>query len=101
MIIANSRAPDLYITGDGRHVAIRKDRGELAMLRTRSADFIRDMIQENAGVEGDSQALQDWPNADCNADACRGQRKMAAGKLSAALAQGRPEPVVAGRRHDH
>jgi competence protein ComEC len=28
------------------------------------------MIQENAGVEGDSQALQDWPNADCNADAC-------------------------------
>jgi hypothetical protein len=40
------------------------------MLRTRSGDFIRDMIRENAGVEGESQALEDWPNADCNVDAC-------------------------------
>jgi len=70
LLVATNRAPDLYITGDGRHVGIRNDRGELAMLRTRSGDFIRDMIRENAGVEGESQALEDWPNADCNVDAC-------------------------------
>ena len=70
LLVAGNRAPDLYVTGDGRHVGIRNERGELAMLRTRSGDFIRDMIRENAGVEGESQALEDWPNADCNADAC-------------------------------
>ena len=70
LMVAANRAPDLYITGDGRHVGIRNDRGELAMLRSRSGDFIRDMIRENAGVERESQALEEWPNADCNADAC-------------------------------
>ncbi|WP_415178701.1 ComEC/Rec2 family competence protein [Parasphingorhabdus sp.] len=70
LIIAGTRAPDIYITGDGRHLGIRNDQGELAMLRTRSGDFIRDMIRENAGVEGESEALEDWPNADCNADSC-------------------------------
>lgn len=70
LIIASTRAPDLYITGDGRHVGIRNDRGELAMLRTRSGDFVRDMMLENAGVNGESQALEDWSNADCNADSC-------------------------------
>jgi len=70
LLVAANRAPDIYITGDGRHVGIRNDRGELAMLRSRSGDFIRDMIRENAGVDGESQALEDWPDADCNVDAC-------------------------------
>ena len=69
MITAN-RAPDIYITGDGRHVGIRDDRGELAMLRTGGGDFIRDIMLENAGVDGESQALEDWPDAQCNADSC-------------------------------
>jgi len=70
LLIITNRAPDIYITGDGRHVGIRNDQGELAMLRTSGGDFIRDMIRENAGVEGKSQALEDWPNAECNADSC-------------------------------
>ncbi|VWX56783.1 ComEC/Rec2 family competence protein [Sphingorhabdus sp. 109] len=70
LVIATTRAPDLYITGDGRHVAIRNEQGELAMLRNRSGDFIRDMVRENAGVEGEPQALEDWPNATCNGDSC-------------------------------
>ena len=70
LLIITNRAPDIYITGDGRHVGIRNDQGELAMLRTSGGDFIRDMIRENAGVEGKSQALEDWPNAECNSDAC-------------------------------
>ena len=70
LLIITNRAPDIYITGDGRHVGIRNVQGELAMLRTSGGDFIRDMIRENAGVEGESQALEDWPNADCNSDSC-------------------------------
>ncbi|MEP0643608.1 ComEC/Rec2 family competence protein [Parasphingorhabdus sp.] len=69
-MIYTNRAPDIYITGDGRHVAIRNDQDELAMLRTRSGDFIRDMILENAGIDGQSQALENWRDAQCNADAC-------------------------------
>ncbi|MEH6789607.1 ComEC/Rec2 family competence protein [Parasphingorhabdus sp.] len=70
LMIATTRAPDIYVTGDGRHVGIRSERGELAMLRTRSGDFIRAMILENAGVASDAQPLEDWPNADCNPDSC-------------------------------
>lgn len=70
LVIVTTRAPDLYVTGDGRHVGIRNDNGELAMLRTRSGDFIRNMVLENAGIEGEAMALEDWPNAQCNADSC-------------------------------
>jgi len=70
MMIWNMRAPDIYITGDGRHVGIRNDAGELAMLRTRSGDFIRSILLETAGVEGEAQALEDWPGANCNKDSC-------------------------------
>ena len=70
LLIITNRAPDIYVTGDGRHVGIRNDQGDLAMLRTSGGDFIRDMIRENAGVEGESQALEEWPNAECNNDSC-------------------------------
>ncbi|WP_422343924.1 ComEC/Rec2 family competence protein [Parasphingorhabdus sp.] len=70
LIVAANRAPDLYITGDGRHVGIRNDAGELAMLRTLSGDFTRNMLLENAGIDGEAAALEDWPNALCNADSC-------------------------------
>ncbi len=69
-IIATTRAPDLYITSEGRHVGIRNDAGELAMLRTRSGDFVRNMLLENAGIDGETTALEDWPNAQCNSDSC-------------------------------
>ncbi|MEW4466705.1 ComEC/Rec2 family competence protein [Parasphingorhabdus sp. JC815] len=70
LIINLSRAPDVYITGDGRHVGFRSDEGELAMLRTRSGGFVRNMILENAGIDGEAALLEDWPNASCNADSC-------------------------------
>lgn len=70
LMILTTRAPDLYITSDGRHVGVRNEAGDLAMLRTRSGDFIRSMILENAGVDGEAMALEDWPNAKCNVDSC-------------------------------
>lgn len=65
-----TRAPDLYITGDGRHVAIRSESGELTMLRTRSGSFIRDIILENAGIDREPKPIAEWSNADCNTDSC-------------------------------
>lgn len=74
VVICAVRTPDLYITGDGRHVGIRSEGGELAMLRTRSGEFIRNIIMENAGindgVEGAAMMMEVWPNAACNADSC-------------------------------
>ncbi|MEP3188639.1 MAG: ComEC/Rec2 family competence protein [Parasphingorhabdus sp.] len=70
LIVLTTRPPDIYISGDGRHVGIRNQTGELAMLRTSRSGFVRDMLLENAGVDGDAMALEDWPNAQCNADSC-------------------------------
>ena len=70
LLIITNRAPDLYITSDGKHVGVRNEAGELAMLRTRSGDFVRDMLLENAGVRGETAIIDDWPGAQCNADSC-------------------------------
>ena len=70
IIIITARAPDLYITGDGRQLGIRNEAGELAMLRIRGGEFIRNMVLENAGIDGEAAALENWPNAQCNADSC-------------------------------
>ena len=61
-------APDLLITGDGRHMAVRVA-GGLALLRDRAGDYTRDMLAENGGVEG-ALWLADQPEAHCTADAC-------------------------------
>ncbi|MCZ2909660.1 hypothetical protein NYY60_19340, partial [Acinetobacter baumannii] len=40
-------APDVLVTGDGRHVAIRTAHGDLALLRDRTGDYTADMLAEN------------------------------------------------------
>ncbi|WP_229953524.1 ComEC/Rec2 family competence protein [Parasphingorhabdus litoris] len=70
LLVLMNRPPDIYIAGDGRHVGIRNQDGEVAMLRTGRSGFVRDMLLENAGVDGEAMALEDWPNARCNADSC-------------------------------
>ena len=60
--------PDLLVTGDGRHMAVRVA-GGLALLRDRAGDYTRDMLAENGGVEG-ALSLADQPEARCTADAC-------------------------------
>ncbi|HEX8064786.1 MAG TPA: ComEC/Rec2 family competence protein, partial [Allosphingosinicella sp.] len=39
-------APDLLVTGDGRHLAIRDGSGELALLRGRAGDYVRDLLAQ-------------------------------------------------------
>ncbi len=62
-------APDILVTGDGRHVAVRTAAG-LAMLRDRAGDYTRDMLAENGGVDGAPLLLADQPDARCSRDLC-------------------------------
>ncbi|WCT75337.1 ComEC/Rec2 family competence protein [Sphingomonas naphthae] len=64
-------APDILITGDGRHVAVRTSDGRLVLLRDRAGDYVRDMMGTAAGVEGEADPLDGAPEARCNADLCR------------------------------
>jgi len=62
--------PDLLITGDGRHIAIRVSGEDMALLRPRAGDYVRDMIGEaSAGTA--ALAIERLPTARCSADLCR------------------------------
>jgi competence protein ComEC len=62
-------APDLLVTGDGRHLAVRTPAG-LALLRDRAGDYTRSMLAENGGVDGEPLLLADQPAARCSPDLC-------------------------------
>jgi len=63
--------PDLLVTGDGRHLAIRMASGEMALLRDRAGDYTRAMLSENSGAEDAELALlSDAPGARCSPDLC-------------------------------
>jgi competence protein ComEC len=71
-------APDLLVTGDGRHVALRTADGGMAILRERAGDYTRQMLGENGGVEGELPAFDDLPDARCNDDLCVVERRAGA-----------------------
>ncbi|GAO38066.1 putative ComEC/Rec2-related protein [Sphingomonas changbaiensis NBRC 104936] len=63
-------APDLLVTGDGRHLALRGGDGSYALLRPKAKDFVRGMLSEAAGIDEDLADLDDLPGAACTADIC-------------------------------
>ena len=73
--------PDLLVTGDGRHLALRTPSGELALLRGRAGDYVRDLMTQSAGLEGETGELETLRTAECSADFCaadvRGWRLLA------------------------
>ncbi|MET0309131.1 MAG: ComEC/Rec2 family competence protein [Sphingomonas sp.] len=62
--------PDLLVTGDGRHLAIRTANGGMALLRDRAGDYTRSMLSENSGAEEDLALLAEQPEARCSKDVC-------------------------------
>ncbi|MCU6452562.1 ComEC/Rec2 family competence protein [Sphingomonas sp. A2-49] len=62
-------APDLLVTGDGRHLVVRTA-GGAALLRDRAGDYTRAMLAETGGVDGEPLLLADQADARCSADAC-------------------------------
>ena len=61
---------DLVVTGDGRHLAVRRADGSMATLRDRAGDYVRDMLSEVSGYDGELAALADLPEARCSRDLC-------------------------------
>ena len=62
--------PEILITSDGRHVALRSSSGEMTLLRERAGNYVRDMMAESAGSSGVMGALADLPEARCSTDLC-------------------------------
>jgi competence protein ComEC len=63
--------PDLLITGDGMHMAVRNEDGTLSTLRPRAGEYVRSVLSERAGMIGDLDDLDILPGADCTTDTCR------------------------------
>jgi competence protein ComEC len=66
---AAAPAPDLLITGDGRHLAVVQD-GVPLILRDRAGDYVRSLLAEASGFDGDPDILDGQPTSDCSRDAC-------------------------------
>lgn len=63
--------PDLLVTGDGRHLAIRTTSGAMALLRDRAGEYTRSVLGENSGAEEEALALlSEVPGARCSPDLC-------------------------------
>ncbi len=63
--------PDLLVTGDGTHLAIRGDDARLATLRPRAGDYVRSVMSERFGDLGDLEDLDTLGGAVCSDDVCR------------------------------
>ena len=65
-----SPRPDMLVTGEGRHVAVVSTAGVPHLLRTRAGDYVRSLVGESAGFDGDPLDFEAVPDADCSRDAC-------------------------------
>jgi competence protein ComEC len=63
-------APDLIVTGDGRHLVLRTQAGELALLRPKAGDYIRETLAELSAAEPEYRELERLPTAACSPDLC-------------------------------
>ena len=62
--------PTLLVTGDGQHLAVVRNDGTPVLLRSRSGDFVRDLMSEAAAFDGEPAHLDDQRFARCSNDAC-------------------------------
>lgn len=62
--------PDVLVTGDGRHLAVRGPDGRFAILRTRAGEYVRDMLAETSGYNDQLDAMDVMRGARCNDDIC-------------------------------
>lgn len=65
-----SPTPDLVVTNDGRHLAMVGSGGAPVLLRDRSGHFVRVLMSEAIGFDGDALALAGQPFARCSRDSC-------------------------------
>lgn len=65
-----SPTPDLLVTGDGRHLAVVAGDGTPMLLRDRAGDYVRDVLSEASGFDGEPAALDTSPYTSCSRDSC-------------------------------
>jgi competence protein ComEC len=70
LMAVTAPAPDLLVTGDGRHLALRTEDGRLAILRGRAGDYVRSLLSENSGREAEFLEVEQLRQAACSADLC-------------------------------
>jgi competence protein ComEC len=63
-------APDLLVTGDGRHLAIADGSGVPLLLRDRAGEYVRDLMSEAAGLDSEPGSLAASPLTHCSRDSC-------------------------------
>ncbi len=68
--------PDLLVTGDGMHLAVRGNAfegegGRLATLRPRAGDYVRSVMSERFGDLGELEDFDALNGAVCSDDVCR------------------------------
>jgi competence protein ComEC len=64
-------APDVLITGDGRHMVVRLAERRIAILREKAHDYVRTQLAAREGFNGPLLPLNTAPEAQCNDDLCR------------------------------
>lgn len=62
--------PDLLVTGDGKHVAIVDGDGTPLLLRERSGDYVRSLLSEASGFDGEGGAIANAAFSSCSRDVC-------------------------------
>jgi len=62
--------PDLLVTGDGQHLAVRTPDGGLHLLRPRAKDYVRQQFSEGSGVQATALDIDALPGAVCSRDVC-------------------------------
>jgi competence protein ComEC len=75
LIAAAAPPPDLIVTGDGKHLAVRQGDGSYAILRDRAGDYVRQVLAERGGTLSELSDLDGSEGASCSADLCRAALK--------------------------
>ena len=71
VLAAAAPPPDLIVTGDGKHLAVRQVDGSYAILRDRAGDYVRQVLAERGGTLSELGDLDGSEGASCSADLCR------------------------------
>ena len=67
---ALSPVPAILVTGDGQHLALVRGDGVPVLLRSRSGDFVRDLMSEASAFDGEPANLDEQRFARCSRDSC-------------------------------
>jgi competence protein ComEC len=69
-LVLTLRSPDLFVSGDGRHLGIVGEGERLVVLRESRSSFVADNLRESAGLAGPVLPLDRWAGARCSPDFC-------------------------------